>query len=124
MSKPLAGGIAKLVRKGMKQAKMTMTATLIKVTAGTRTPGAVTAGTNATEASFAAQGFLPNVRKSKIGDTLVEQGDRIVALFGKSIASGQVPDTDDKVTIDSVTTRVIDMEVDAAKAVYTLLTRE
>lgn len=124
MPKPLAGGIAKLVLKGMKQAKMTMAATLTKVTTGTRTPGSVTAGTNPTEASFSALGFLPNVRKSKIGETLVEQGDRIVALFGKSIAGGQVPDTEDKVTIDGVTTRVVDAEVDAAKAVYTLLTRE
>ena len=124
MAKPLQGGIAKLLAKGMKQAKMTFDATLIKVTAGARTPGALSAGTNPTEASFACKGFVPKRTATKIANTLIEQNDRVVAILGATIAGSQVPTSNDKITIDGETLRIMAVKTDGAKAVYTLLARE
>jgi hypothetical protein len=122
MSKPLQGGIAKLVYKSLKQAKMTISATLIKVTEGAR-GGTVSAGQTPTEAGFAAKGFVPLKHAQKIGDTVVQQDDRVVCLLGASIAGGQVPTSNDRVTIDGETLRIIDVQTDAAKAVYTIVAR-
>lgn len=124
MPKLLEGGIAKMVYRGMKAAKMTVPATLIKVTVGTRTPGSLAAGTNPTETSFPAKGFEPQVKAVKIANTLVEEGDRIVAIFGASLTSGVFPTTKDKITIGGETLRIVAVETDAAKAVYTALARK
>ncbi len=121
MAKPLEGGIAKLVLRGLKAAKLTKPATLIKVTAGTRTDSS--AGTKPTEASFAALGFVDSTSRVQVGGTLVETNDRVVALIGASIAGSQVPTTKDKVTIEGSTVRIVGVERDPAAAMYTLLTR-
>lgn len=124
MPKWLEGKLAKQVANGLKKAGMTLPATLIKVTDGTRTSGSLGSGLNPTEASFKARGFLPNAKATMIANTLVEAGDRIVALLGKTIASNQHPTTKDKVTIDGETLRIVAVETDAAKAVYTCLCRK
>jgi hypothetical protein len=106
-------------------------ATLIKVTPGTRTPGNLTGGTNPTETSYSAKGFLDTLDRGFIGrstgnaagSTLVEEGDVLVALVGDSIASSQVPKPGDKITIRSTTYRIIRVEVDPADALYQCLGR-
>lgn len=122
MPKPLEGGIAKLVAKGLKQAKMTMSATLIKVAAGSRGV-TVSAGTNPTEASYAAKGFVPRRTYTLVDGMQVGKNDRVIALLGATIASDQVPKASDKVTIDGETLRIEAVETDAARAVYTCLVR-
>ena len=123
MAKPLEGGIAKLVAKGLKQAKMTVAATLIKVTAGTRTGGAVSGGTHPTESSYSARGFVDSTKRDQINGTLVETNDRVVYLVAQSIASGQVPTTKDKITIEGATVRIVAVDRDPAAAGYACLTR-
>lgn len=120
----LDGKIAKQVGGGLKKAGLSLPATLIKVTPGARTSNNQAGGTNPTEASFAARGFVTKTTKDKIGGTLVEKTDRIIALLGSTIASGQVPATNDKITIEGVTTRVFGVDRDPAKAVYICLTRQ
>lgn len=119
MPKPLTGGIAKQVYKAMKAAKMTLPATLIKVTPGTRTPGAASAGTNPTSTSYAGAGILDDFSAAEIDGTIIISGDRLVTLFGASIASGKVPLPDDKVTIGGATYRIISVQNDPANATYT-----
>ena len=123
MAKLLEGGIAKQVYKAMKAAKMTLPATLIKVTPGTRTPGAISAGTNPTETSYACRGFVADYTAIEMQNTLIQRGDRKVVLLGASIASAQTPATDDKVTIDGATYRIITVNSDPAKATYTCQAR-
>ena len=123
MPKLLDGYIAKQVAKGLKAAGMTKPATLIKVTAGTRTPGAISAGTNPTETSFKCRGLVQRATLSKIGGTLVEKGDRVIVLLGATIAGKQVPTSKDKITIEGVTSRIIAVDRDPASAAYTCLTR-
>ncbi len=118
----LDGPIAKAVRAGLKGAGMYKPATLHKVTPGTRTPGAQTAGTNPTETTQACEGFVTSTKKDKIGGTLVEKNDRIVVLFGDSLGT-VTPTTRDKVTIENVKQSIVGVDRDAAGATYTLLCR-
>ena len=119
----LLDDIAGLVAGGLKSAGMTKPAVLIKYTKGTRTPDHLGEGTNDTANSYAAEGIVQRSRRDKIGTTLVEKSDRVVRLFGATIAGGQTPTTKDRITIDGFTSVVIDVEWDAANATYLCLTR-
>ena len=114
--------IAKLVGKGLKKAGMTLPATLVVVTPGTRTPGSLTAGTNPTETSVPCRGLVITWKRALLNATTVQVGDRVVMLFGSTLGSS-VPKVGDRITIESVTGRVIDIERDPASAVYACLTR-
>lgn len=119
----LDGKIAKLVAGALKSAKMTQPAVLTKFVMGTRTPDHLAEGTNDTSNTYAAKGFVSNDKFDKIGGTLVEQNDRVVCLLGATIAGKQVPTTKDRVTIGGITSVIMAVDVDAAKAVYTCLTK-
>lgn len=122
--KPLDGGIAKLLKKGLSSAKMTFPVALLKITLGGRTPGNESGGRSQTTTSYPGRGFVPKKTATKIGGTLVEQNDRIVAVLGASLASGIYPTTKDKMAIDGETLRIMGVETEAAKAVYTCLCRK
>lgn len=116
--------IAKQVAGAMKRAGMTKPAVLLVETPGVRTPGAVTGGTNPTTTSHKARGLVVAWKRSRLGQTEVQVGDRVVMLFGPLIADGMVPKVNDRITIENVTSRIIDIERDAAAATYTCLTRK
>lgn len=118
----LDGGIARQLL-ALKRAGMTKPATLTKVTQGTRTPGAVSAGANPTTTTHTAHGFVEDWRALYLGATTVQVGDRVVLLLAATIAGGVEPRPGDRVTIEGVTSRVIDVARDPATATYALLTR-
>lgn len=122
MPKLLDGAIAKAVRDGLKKAGMYKSATLTRVTPGARTVGELAGGTNPTESAQTCEGFLSSSRRLKVGATLIEQHDRVAVLLGDSLG-GVIPRTGDKVTIESKTQRIVDIERDAASATYTVLLR-
>ena len=115
--------IAKMVAKPLKAAGMTKDATLIVVTPGTRTVGSVSAGTNPTTTNVTARGFVEDWRKDFVGETQVVKGDRVITLLGALITGGVVPKVGDRITIESVTSTIIDLQRDPAAATYTCLTR-
>jgi hypothetical protein len=99
-------------------------ATLTKFTAGTRTPGALSAGTNPTSTDYAARGRVVSWRRDRLGGTLVEVNDRVVRLFAATIAGGVAPSIGDTITIESVTARIVGIERGGASASYTCLVRK
>lgn len=115
--------IAKQVGAAMKRAGMTKPATLIVLTAGTRLPDAASGGTNPTTTTFNARGLVVVWKKSRLNQTDVVAGDRVVMLFGSLIEGGQVPKVGNKITIEGVTSRIVDIDRDAAGATYNCLTR-
>jgi len=117
MPKPLEGGIAKQVAKGLKKAKLLKPAILIKVAPGVRGV-TISAGTNATETPYSAKGFVADYTAFQVDGTLILAGDRKVALVGALIASKQVPAPNDKVTIEGATYRIIRVTRDPAAAIY------
>lgn len=119
----LDGKIAKLVDKGLKAAKMTKAATLIVVTNGARTPGAIAGGRNVTETSVGCRGIVITWKRQLLGASTVQVGDRVVMLLGASLGAA-VPKVGDKVAIEGVTSRIIDIERDAAGATYSCLARK
>lgn len=92
--------------------------TLTVVTVGTRTPGALTAGTNDTEVAYSCKGFVDEYAKSEIDGKVVQQGDFKVSLLGATLPSGVAPAVGDKVTAEGGTYRVFGVRRDPAGAVY------
>jgi len=113
----IAGIINKEIGPGVNDA------TLIKVAKGTRTPGSLTAGTNPTGTSHACKGFLDQLKRKHIENTLVEDSDQLIALVGDSIADGQVPTPSDRITIRGTTYNIIVVDVDPADALYECVCR-
>lgn len=94
-------------------------ATLTKVARGTRTAGQLTGGTKPVETSFACRAFVDPIDRNRVEGTLVRDGDVNVVIIGDSVASGQVPQVGDKVTILSKTYEIVRIEIDPALATYT-----
>lgn len=94
--------------------------TLIKTTPGTRTPGAISAGTNPVSTSYGATGLVSDYDDSDIDGTLIVKGDRQVAIFGASISGGARPAPQDTIVIDGETLRIVDKGVrsDPVRAMY------
>lgn len=102
---------------------MTKPATLIVVTPGTRTTGRVSAGTNPTTTNVKARGLVVQWTKKRVNQTEVTTTDRVVMLLGALIAGRVVPKVNDQVTIEGVTSTIVDIERDPAAATYVCLTR-
>lgn len=117
MSKPLQGGIAKAVYKGLKSAGMTSPLTLTKIAPGVR-GATVSGGTNPASTPYAAQGYVDDYLLSEIDGVLVQTGDRRGYVFGSSIAGGVVPAPNDKLTSAGITYRIMSVGSDPANAVF------
>lgn len=81
--------------------------TLIKQTPGTRTPGAISAGTNPTTTSYAATGVTVSLTQLRQANTLISGVDTAIMLFGASIAGGAVPAPTDRIVFDGVTYTIV-----------------
>lgn len=106
------------IQRAMTRAGIAQVASLVKVTPGTRTPGALTAGTNPTTTSYAAKGWIDDFDNHEIDGTIVIVGDRKIMLLGASIAGGKTPSPDDQVIIAGSKYRVRRVMSDPANAVY------
>lgn len=98
-------------------------AVLRKVTPGTRTSNAQTAGTNPTTADFACRGFIDKKPSTSLMSTqpLLSPDDMAsIVLIGDSIAGGQVPHLQDIIIIEGNQYRVVGpTDRDPAAATYT-----
>lgn len=110
------------VGKGPVNAGLTRAATLVVITTGSRDPLNLSAGKTLTEENVGCRGLVIRWNKKRLNATDVVAGDRVVMLIGKSLRA-VVPKIGDKITIESVTSRIIDIERDAASATYSCLTR-
>lgn len=114
--------IAKLIDENL--SPRLLDATLVKVTAGTRTPGSLTAGTNSTTVNHACKGFIEDYKSDRVDGTVIQFGDRMVILVANSISSGTVePVGQDQVIIEGDTYRIVNVERDPAAATYTCQAR-
>jgi len=116
----LDGDLAGFVADALVGAELTKPATLIKVTDGTRTPGALSAGTNPTQQSFNAQGIEQNLLGLQIRGTLITGVNAAIRLLGATIDGGQVPVPGDKIAIAGRTYTIVEKGVsrDPASASY------
>ncbi len=99
-------------------------ATLIKVTAGSRTGGQLTGGTNPTTVSHACKGFLGVLNRNRVDLSLTEERDVMIALLGDTIDGGAtVPVPGDRITLLGTTYNIVIVNVDPAQAVYSCQSR-
>lgn len=118
----LDGKLARLALAGLKPAGLTKPATLHVTSPGTRAIGSLTSGTSPTYTAQPARGLVTQWRRERLGATLVQASDRVILLLGATLA-GIEPKVGDAVTIEGVTTRVLDVDRDPAGATFTMLTR-
>ncbi len=106
----------------MRAAGATRPASLIVVTAGAVSPTNVTAGPAITETTVRCRGLVVSWTRSKFQGTEVVAGDRVVHLIATTL-KGHTPKVNDKVTIEGVTGRILNLDRDGAAAVWICLTR-
>lgn len=99
-------------------------AVLHKVAPGTRTSGQLTSGTNPSETPYDCRGFIEESFRQEGAQqddgSIVSKIKRRVCIIGDSIAGGQVPTDVDQVTIEGVKHRILAVQRDPARALYTL----
>lgn len=108
----ISGAIKKHVGPGV------LAATLERRAPGTRTTGALTAGTQPTSTTHTARGYTEEYAEGQIDGTRVRVGDRIVALVGDSITPYVIPRPEDSVTISGRTYKIVRVTADPANAVF------
>jgi hypothetical protein len=122
----LDGELASIVADALVSAEMSLPATLTKVTPGTRTPGAISAGRHSSTTDYPVQAIAASTSAMRIAGTLIAGVDRVIRIFGASLPAGVVPTPGDRVTMDGATSTIVGdsaglraVTVDAAKAMYT-----
>lgn len=75
-------------------------ATLIKITTGTRTPGAQAAGTNPTSTSYPCKGWASSFEARQIDGVMIKSTDVEISLLGGTLPDGVMPEVNDKITIE------------------------
>ena len=103
----LLDDIAGLVMDGLDQADMLKPATLIKIAPGTRTPGAISAGTNPTTTSYAVKAVPGSLTGMRIQGLLISGVDRVIKILGASLPAGVTPVPGDKITMDGATVVIV-----------------
>jgi len=121
MGNPLFGiNISKLIKDNIGPGLPDVTLTV--VTAGTRTSGNLTGGTQPTETDYTCKGFMDQTKDRFMGGTLVRAGSRIVVLVGDTIANGTVaPTPGDRITVEGTVWQIPEDGVimrDPAAATY------
>lgn len=111
----ISGEILKAIGPGV------LSATLTKVTPGTRTVGQLTGGTNPTTASYTGRGFIDVYDEKRMIATSVQEGDRFVTLIGDSFTA--IPEPNDKITIEGETLTIVSVSRDPDAATYTCQAR-
>jgi len=109
--------IAGIVNDAFEEAGGVLDATLIVVTAGTRTPGNLTGGTNPTTSAKFAKGFKDTLKRLR-PKTVVDNATDLVILLGASIEDLAIPKPGDKITIEGETKTILKVGRDPAAATY------
>ncbi len=99
----LLDDIRNQVGSGLIGAGLAKPAVLTKVTPGTRTPGALSAGTNPTTQTFPVQGIDVSTVAMAMAGTLITGVSKVIKLYGSTVPSGVTPGPGDKITMDGVT---------------------
>ena len=116
--------LAGIVNDAINDAGGLIPLTLLTRTGGTRTTGDPAGGRNATESPSTGQGIIEDYLDDEIDGTVVRQGDRRVLIMGASLPSGVVPSTNDSVTIEGRTYKIVGpVKRDPAAASYTCQAR-
>lgn len=101
-----AVNVAKIIAKNLKKYGKPVgvkPCTLIKITVGTRTPGSVSAGTNPTQVSYPATGFIESYDADDIDGALILASDRKISILGGTLPAGIAPTDNDLVSITDAT---------------------
>ncbi len=92
--------------------------TLTKRTAGTRTPGQLTGGTNPTTTAYTCDGVVEEYTDQERSDAAIAEGAKKVLIIAASLPSGVKPATPDTVAVGGDTFEVLKVTTDPAEAAW------
>lgn len=115
-----------IISDAFSNADIVLSLELIKATSGTRTPGDVSGGTNATTTNYPCGGYVSVATIARLDGTLVSTGKKKISVLGATLPSGMQPFPGDQVVVNEGpyvgTYRITDMlEADPAAALFTVL---
>lgn len=112
--------IAALIHQNMSAGLLPLT--LVVVTPGTRTPGALSDGTQPTTTSSTGRGIKQAVSKFR-DDDLTRAGDVEILIITDSLSPPAVPKSGDRITMSGSTFYVVQVKSDPADATFSCLAR-
>lgn len=77
--------------------------TLVSRSLGAEDPLDLTAGRPIVETNHACKGFLDNYDARRMGESVIQQGTRVIVILGDSLPSGVVPETEDRIIAEGST---------------------
>ena len=94
--------------------------TLFSRSIGAVDPTNLSAGAPIVETSHTCKGFIDTYDSKRFGATVIQQGTRVVVILGDSLPSSVIPETEDRVSVESQTFHLTGPVVrDPAGATYT-----
>lgn len=104
MSTPFARKIAAAAKPVLGWRSMT----LVRVTAGARTAGAVSGGTNPTTTSYRCRGRLGTRKRTVVeGGGLTRVTEQVISLLGATLPDGIEPRATDRITVGADTYTIV-----------------
>jgi hypothetical protein len=95
---------------------ISLSGTLLSVTAGTRNSADLGAGHQPTYTSYPCKGFTDRLDKGVFPDTIIQRSTRAILILGDTVAV--VPKVADKITFEGTTGLVVAVERDPDAATY------
>lgn len=126
----MATKLAKLLAKNLKKQKLIGFGplTLMKVTPGTRTPGAVSGGTNPTTTNYPCKGRLGTKRTTVVqGGALANVQLLTISILGATLSDAVDPAPGDKIVRSGVTYLIVSDGVtnpDGLRAIFDCAVRQ
>jgi hypothetical protein len=91
--------------------------TLVRVTAGTRTPGNLTGGTNPTTVNKTFRGILSGIDSLRPG-TAVAEAEGVILILGDTVQDLTIPEEKDRITFQGCDYEILKIGVDPDRAAY------
>lgn len=113
--------IAKIVNDSIREAGGVLDVTLTKIALAEPPEGDLSSGGVVTQATYPCKGFFKVKSATRINRTIAQEGGELVSILGASLPEGVEPETDDFVTIENDTYKIIAViKRDPAAALYTM----
>ena len=77
--------------------------TLVSRTLGAEDPLDLTAARPIIETNHVCKGFLDNYDSRRMGESVIQQGTRVIVILGDSLPSGVVPENEDRIIAEGST---------------------
>ena len=77
--------------------------TLLSRSVGDSDPTDLTAGKSIVETPYTCKGFIDIYDSRRMGESVIQQGTRVILILGDSLPSGVIPQDEDRIIAEGIT---------------------